>query len=159
MITPLIILTLLIAPWLGYHYLSNEGAKGGIYGLILAFLFFASGHFLATEGMVEMLPDFIPQRRMLVFVTGIWELLLVAGLAFRSTRRLAAKACLTTLVLFFPINIYAAFHSTGMGGHQWGPAYLFIRAPLQAFLIYWTWRFGLRREADIDHYDRYRVVC
>jgi hypothetical protein len=32
-------------------------------------------------------------------------------------------------------GVYAAANSLGMGGHQWGPIYLLIRAPLQLLLI------------------------
>lgn len=144
MITPLIILALLVLPWLGLHLAAQKGAAGGLLGLILAFVFFGLGHFAAPTEMVSMLPDFIPQRRLLVLVTGVWEFVLAAGLIFRRTRLIAAWACLATLVLFFPANIYAAFNSTGMGGHQWGPVYLLVRAPLQIIVIYWTWRFGVR---------------
>lgn len=48
------------------------------------------------------------------------------------------------LLLFLPVNVYAAQNRVGMGGHTWGPGYLLIRVPLQAILASWTWWFAIR---------------
>ena len=117
---------------------------GGVLGLAVGYLFFAFGHFALTDGMIEMLPQFVPFRRELVWVTGVWEMLVAVGLLVPGTRRWAGIACIATLVAFFPANVYAAFSFTGVGDHTTGPGYLLIRTPLQVFLIAWTWFFILR---------------
>ncbi|MEL7028862.1 MAG: hypothetical protein AAGL49_06500 [Pseudomonadota bacterium] len=118
---------------------------GGVLGLALAYLFFGFGHFALTEGMVEMLPPFVPFRRELIWATGIWEIVIAVGLLIPGTRRWAGVASILTLLAFFPANVYAALNFTGLGGHATGPEYLLIRTPLQVFLIAWTWFFVLRR--------------
>ena len=112
--------------------------------MVFAFLFFALGHFVQTEEMIRLLPEFVPLRRELVWLTGIAEIGIALGLAVPATRRLAGAAALVVLVLFFPANIYGALTSADFGGHAQGPAYLLIRVPLQLFLLGWTWRFGWR---------------
>lgn len=144
MITPLIILTLLIGPgllvWLaspsaGIHaWTANKRALG----LALCFVFFGIGHFAQTDGMMAMLPEFVPARRELVWLTGVGEWLVALGLLIVRFRSIAVLAALAMLIGFFPVNVWAAWQETGLGGHQWGLEYLWIRAPLQAVLILWS---------------------
>ncbi len=153
MITPLLMLGILTVPLLIVWRLRRFGLQvglgtAGVVGLVLVFLFTASGHFLSTQAMAEMLPPFVPGRVPLVYLTGLLEIALALGLALPATRRLAGLAAIAILVLFFPANVYAAFAQVGMGGHAWGPVYLLIRAPLQAILIAWTWWFAVRSPAS-----------
>jgi uncharacterized membrane protein len=149
MTTPAIILVLLLLPLGAAHLTQRRSApidlqSGGIAGLVLAFVFFGIGHFARPQEMTEMLPPMIPGRVAIIYATGILEWGLAAGLAFPRTRRAAGWACIAVLVGFFPANIYAAANSIGMGGHQWGPIYLLIRAPLQLLLIVWTYWFAIK---------------
>ena len=37
-----------------------------------------------------------------------------------------------------------------MGGHAWGPSYLFVRVPVQLVIILWAYWFAVRAsEADL----------
>ncbi len=150
MLMPLIIVAIVALPWLLAHLLRLAGfariqpEAAGRAGLVLAFLFFALGHFIQTEEMIRLLPDFVPLRRELVWLTGLAEIGIALGLAVPAMRRLAAGAALAVLVLFFPANVYGALTAADYGGHALGPAYLLVRVPLQLFLLGWTWRFGWR---------------
>jgi len=153
MTTPLLMLAILTAPLLIVWSLRLRGLGvdpgiGGIVGLVLLFLFTASGHFATPQPMAEMLPSFMPWRMPLIYLTGVLEIALALGIALPATRRLAGLAAIATLVVFFPANIYAAVAQVDMGGHAWGPVYLLIRAPLQALLIGWTWWFAVRPAAS-----------
>lgn len=92
-----------------------------------------------------MLPPWVPYRIGFVYVAGVVEIVLAAALLIPHRRRLAAWGCIAVLVAFFPANIYAAIHRVGLGGHQWGPMYLLIRAPLQLLLIGWAYWLVARR--------------
>ncbi|MGX9418014.1 DoxX family protein [Vibrio sp. WJH972] len=145
MVTPLIILFLLSSP-LGiafvYSKLSSNPLnvrKYACWGLAIAFLFFSVGHFVQKEGMVEMLPTWVPFRLELVYLTGVIEFFIGIALFAPRYQSLAAKVAILAFVVFFPANIYAAIHSIGLGGHQWGPIYLLIRGPLQVILISWAY--------------------
>jgi uncharacterized membrane protein len=137
MLTPLIVVLLVFAPLLISRTLSRplDAESALSIGLALAFAFFAMGHFVQTDEMVEMLPAWLPERRSLIYVTGAAEALTALGLLTTRFRHWAALAAGVMLVAFFPANIYAAMNSVSMGGHKWGPAYLLIRIPLQAMLI------------------------
>lgn len=149
MTTPLMMLAILAGPisiaWLlGLIGRTFNLRSAGALGLALVFLFTASGHFIQTDALADMLPTFVPARVPLIYLTGLLEIGLAVGIALPSTRRVAGIGAIITLVLFFPANIYAAMNSIGTGGHQWGPIYLLIRAPLQAILIFWAWWFTVR---------------
>jgi len=145
MITLLIILALLISPLLlAFVHAKVTGKKLDItkytgIGLGIAFIFFSIGHFIKTQGMVEMLPPWVPFRLALVYLTGLLELAVGVALLMPKYRVLAAKIAILIFIAFFPVNVYAALNSVGLGGHQWGPVYLLLRGPLQLILIAWAY--------------------
>lgn len=149
MTTPLIILLLLTTPLVTAYLMTKGRGRPGrtaadwsryaAWGLGAAFAFFCLGHFVQTDGMVAMLPPWVPLRAGLVYATGLLEVAIALALFTPAWRRLGAWAAIAVLVLFFPANVYAAINGVGLGGHQWGPVYLWIRAPLQLVLIGWAY--------------------
>lgn len=151
MTTLFIILFILVSPALvgiGIDRLHNDGGKraltGAALGLSFSYFFFALGHYVKTEGMVEMLPSFVPYRHEIIWLTGLWEIGIAIGLLFQKWRYHAGIASIITLIAFFPANIYAASNAIGLGGHTWGLEYLLVRAPLQLFLIWWSYQFAVK---------------
>ncbi len=145
MTTPIIILLLLTFPLFIAFFVSKarcvelDIGKYSCWGLGIAFIFFSIGHIANTEGMVEMLPMWVPFRLSIIYLTGVLELLIGIALFLPKFQINAAKAAIIVFIVFFPANIYAALNSVGLGGHQWGPVYLLIRFPLQLILIVWTY--------------------
>lgn len=145
MVTPIIILLLLTTPLaiaFAFSKLNNSHVniqKYACWGLGIAFIFFFVGHFIKTSGMVEMLPPWLPLRVELVYLTGIIELAIGITLFMPKYQITAAKFGILAFIVFFPANVYAAMNGIGLGGHQWGPVYLLIRAPLQIILIAWAY--------------------
>ena len=146
MTTPIIILCLLILPLITARVIGGADKMriGGTFGFAFAFAFFGIGHFVQTEAMTQMLPPFAPFPTLMVLATGLLELAIAAALLYPPSRKMAGFVAIAVLIGFFPVNVYAALNHTGMGGHAWGPVYLLIRAPLQAFLIWWSWFFVVR---------------
>lgn len=148
MLTPVLMLLILTLPQLLGSALARlrgreANAAPAAWGLGLLFLFTASGHFLQTQPMVQMLPPWVPAREALVYATGWLEIAIAVAFFVPRWRRAAAWLAAAVLVAFFPANIYAAFQQVPMGGHAWGPVYLLVRAPLQLFILWWIWRFVL----------------
>lgn len=149
MLTPALMLMILTGPYLGARLLARRGWRvdadaSAAWGAGLLFLFTASGHFVQTEAMVQMLPAWVPAREALVHATGVLELVIAAALWHARWRRAGAWAAVFVLVAFFPANIHAAFQHVPLGGHAWGPIYLWVRGPLQLFIIGWIWTRILR---------------
>lgn len=150
MTTPIIILILLTSPLVVAFLISKIRGielninKYALWGLGFAFIFFSIGHVVKTEGMVEMLPPWVPFRLPIIYLTGLLEIIIGIALFLPKIQVHAAKAAIIVFVVFFPANIYAALNSTGLGGHQWGPVYLLIRLPLQLILIAWAYFLGIK---------------
>lgn len=149
MSTPFLMLLILTLPWLTHRAWARwreraPSPSAAAWGSGLLFLFTASGHFVQTGPMVQMLPPFVPAREMLVYASGVLEIVIALGFFSSRWRRAAAWAALAVLVGFFPANIYAAFEHVPMGGHAWGPVYLLVRAPLQLAILGWIWFLVLR---------------
>jgi uncharacterized membrane protein len=116
--------------------------QSAVLAMSAMFIFTATAHFIYTEGMIGMLPEFIPCRKQIVFATGLLEIQFAVGLVFRKTRRTAAWCAVVFLVLILPANIYAAMNEvdfTDPSTKGPGAAYLWFRIPLQIFFIAWIY--------------------
>lgn len=120
----------------------------GRIALAAMFLFTGVSHFLLDDGMVQMLPEFVPLRYSIVYVTGIVELLFAVGLLLPKYSRLTGILAIVFLICVFPSNVYAALNSVDFGGHINGPIYLLFRVPLQIFLIGWSWIMAVRQPTE-----------
>jgi uncharacterized membrane protein len=149
MLTPVLMLLILTTPYLLARLVERQGRPVDVnasaaWGAGLLFLFTASGHFIQTAAMVQMLPAWVPGREPLVYATGVLELAIAVAL-FRARWRIeGAWAAVLALIVFFPANIHAALEHVPFGGHAWGPIYLVVRGPLQLFIIGWIWARILR---------------
>lgn len=145
MLTPIIILCLLSLPLLIAFLISRlrdielNIHKYACLGLGITFIFFFIGHIVKTDEMIQMLPVWLPMRTVIIYITGILELVVGIALFIPRIQIAASKLAILIFIAFFPANVYAALNSIGVGGHQWGPVYLFIRTPLQIILIAWTY--------------------
>ncbi len=118
----------------------------GNIGMAAMLLFTAIGHFAFAQGMVMMLPDFIPFKKEVVYLTGVIEAAAVVGLLIGSLREMTAILLIVFFVLILPANINAALKSVDyQKGTNEGPGvnYLWFRVPLQLFFIAWVAYFGL----------------
>jgi len=105
-------------------------------------LFTALGHFLFTEGMSKMIPNFIPLKPTLVLVTGVLEIILAIGLLLPDYKKTTAWILIFFLLLMLPANIKASLenlnYQTGTYDGK-GLPYLWFRVPLQVLFIAWIY--------------------
>lgn len=139
-----IILAVVCGPAIVFKLLGRDVSTGGAIGMGLAFLMFGAGHFVATEPMMLLFPEWVPLKREIVWVTGVMELVAGVALFLSKYRKAAGWAVIAMLVCFLPANIYGALAQVPVAGHEGGWSYLAIRIPLQAFLIWWAWRFAAK---------------
>jgi len=145
---------LLVGPWIFVRYAGLRSpfspAAAGRIGITLLFVVTGCAHFTMTDGMVTMLPAWVPARPMLVYATGVLEI--GAGLAVLvpSLRRAVGLLLIVMLALFLPFNVYAAAHRVGPGGHVLGPPYLLLRVPLQLLFLVWVWAFAFVPQEDTE---------
>ncbi len=105
------------------------------------------GHFVFTQGMIMMMPDLIPFKKELVYITGILEICAAFGLLVFRFQHMTAWLLIIFFLLILPANIHAALnHIDLQTGNDTGPGpdYLWFRIPLQVFFIAWVYFFGIR---------------
>lgn len=152
MLTPILLVLLLLLPvWIDKGLVQlgvkrDRSDAAAPLGMSLLFLFAASNHFFMTEAIAQMLPAAFPWRVGLIQLTGVLELAVAIGLLIPGARLMAAFAAVSLLIIFFPANVYAAFQRVPVGGHELGPEYLLLRAPVQLILIAWIWRYARNQE-------------
>jgi len=97
------------------------------------------GHFAITDAYMRIVPPVLPWPRMLVYLSGVCEVLGGLGLLYLPTRRWAAWGLVGLLVAVFPANVYMLH--IGYGAPAW---VLWLRLPLQVPLILWAWAYTRR---------------
>src|SRR5262245_52720696 len=143
-----VILTLLLLPYWALIPAHVSGPLRGRIGVALVFGFTSAGHFIKTSAMTQMLPNWLPARVPLVYITGVFELLAAVAILISSLSRPTGIVLCIFLLLILPSNVYAAFQRVDFGGHAAGPVYLVVRVPLQLFLIGWIYWFAVRSQGN-----------
>jgi uncharacterized membrane protein len=121
-------------------------ALAGNIAMAAMLVFTAIGHFVFWQGMVMMVPQMFPAKKMLVYLTGVLEILFAIGLCITATRRLSADLLILFFLIVLPANINSAQKSVDYQKASFdgkGMGYLWLRIPLQIIFIFWTAYFGI----------------
>ncbi len=104
-------------------------------------VFTAMGHFAFTKGMAAMIPEFVLFKTSVVYLSGIFEILLALGLLLRNYKTAVGWVVIVFFILMLPANIKAAIINLNyQTGELNGPglSYLWFRIPLQILFIAWV---------------------
>jgi len=120
-------------------------------GLTCVFLWFFLGgiaHFALTDTEMRIMPPYIPLPRLMVLVSGVFELLGAAGLLIRSTRRLAGFGLIALTIAVTPANIYMLQRADLFQVPYWA---LVVRLPVQmALLALIAWSAGIPSRPQVS---------
>jgi len=111
-------------------------------------IFTGAAHFINTDLMVAMLPEFIPLKRETVLFTGFLEIVASVGLIWDKTSKITSILLILFFVLILPANIKGSINQVQLGGMVQGAEYLYFRIPLQLLFIAWVYYFGIRKNID-----------
>src|ERR1041384_6513622 len=124
-------LLLLFVPWLAFRAAGALGVRrlagwpsSAAHALALMLVFTGAAHFApdsltvmpSHDDLTAMVPPFVPAPDLMVYATGVLELLGAAGLVLRATRRLAGWCLALLFVALIPANIYAATGGIALNG-------------------------------------------
>jgi len=113
--------------------------------LAIMLIFTGIAHFARTENMIQMLPEFIPFKMEIVYVTGILEISAAIGLLIQKLSKLTSILLIIFFLAILPANIIGSIKQVSLGGMEKGISYLYFRIPLQMLFIYWTYYFGIKK--------------
>lgn len=120
----------------------------GNLGMCCMLCFTALGHFLFPKGMAMMLPQGVPLKTEMIYVTGVMEIIMGILLMVPSLREKTGIILIIFFVLIFPANIYAAVKHVNLEKATYdgpGLAYLWTRVPEQLLFIAWVYFFAVKR--------------
>jgi uncharacterized membrane protein len=139
------VLIVLLAAWLVFRAIGAAGVHvlaswqySALYALTVMFVFTATAHFNKMKhDLAKMIPSSFPCPLLIVYVTGVLELLGAAGLALPQFRRLAGICLIALLVGMFIANVNAAQRGVTLRGKP--PTSLWLRAPMQILFVALLW--------------------
>jgi uncharacterized membrane protein len=123
---------------------------------LLSLLFVGVGclHFLQPQPFVRIVPQFLPVPLLLVWISGIVEVLGGIGLLIPKWRRRAGLSLIVLLICVFPANVNMAVKHIYIGWLN-NDYMLWTRLPLQILLIAWVeWARHPRFSADTTKVER-----
>jgi uncharacterized membrane protein len=108
---------------------------------LVAIFTLASGvlHFVVPGEYARMVPTWLPAPVLLVYISGVAEILGSLGLLLKSTRKWAAWGLILLYIAIFPANVNMAIHNISPTKFHMGLWQLWLRLPLQAVLIAIAW--------------------
>ena len=106
---------------------------------ILTALFLVSGllHLFNPAAFEWLMPPWLPQHTLLIYVSGVFELACAVGLFLK--QRWAGWLSAAVLLAVWPANIWFALSVSG-SGEFWLVLVAWLRLPLQLPLIYFAWK-------------------
>jgi uncharacterized membrane protein len=93
-------------------------------------------HFTNKGFYRPFMPKFLPAPDLLIYLSGVAEILLGIGVLFPQTRGLALWGIIAMLIVFLIVHINMLFPANSLGISAW---ILWLRIPLQFLLIYWAY--------------------
>ncbi len=107
---------------------------------LLAVLMIIAGflHFAIPTPFIKIVPGFLPYPAALVYISGVFEILLGIGLFFPATRWISAWGLVALFIAVYPANLNMAFNHiklTGIPDSWWLHGF---RLPFQFVLIAWA---------------------
>lgn len=113
---------------------------------LIAAIFIAAGilHFVKPAAYVAIMPRWLPAPLVLVYVSGVFQILGGLGVLPPVTRQLAGWGLIALLVAIFPANVQMLLDARASQASLGWQAALMGRLPLQALLIAWVYFAAVR---------------
>jgi len=94
-------------------------------------------HFLKPEFFVPYVPQFLPFKMEIVYVSGVFEVLFGVLLFFKKYAKITTWGIFVLLLLFLPIHIWDVISETPVIGSKTAA---WIRLPIQFLLLFLIWK-------------------
>ena len=105
----------------------------------VSFILAGINHFLNTEFYLKIMPTYLPFHLFLVYLSGVFEIILGALFLIPKFSRFAAWGFILLLIAIFPANIFMAMNTELFP--EFNPLLIWLRLPLQFLLIFWIYQF------------------
>ncbi|MFI0430020.1 hypothetical protein [Mariniflexile sp. HMF6888] len=106
---------------------------------IMATLYIAAGinHFIKPKMYLRIMPIYLPNHKLLVFLSGIAEIFLGIMLCIPLVKNISLVFIIIMLIVFLLVHFYMLSNKKASAGlPKW---LLLLRIPIQFLLIYWAY--------------------
>ena len=94
-------------------------------------------HFIKPKVYIRIMPPYLPNHKVLVYLSGIAEIVLGLALCVPALQTLAVYGIIAMLAVFLLVHFHMLSDEKASGGlPKW---LLILRIPLQFGLMYWAW--------------------
>jgi len=117
-----------------------------VFKYLLGLLLIIGGiaHFTMTGFYVNTLPDYLPFHEMIVYISGVVEILLGVLLVIPKTTKKAAVGIIILFIAIFPANVNMYLNHENFP--DMSETSLLIRLPIQLVLIAWAYIYARKRD-------------
>jgi uncharacterized membrane protein len=105
----------------------------------VAFILAGANHFINPDFYVKIMPPYLPWHLFLVYLSGVFEIVLGIMLLIPKTQKLAAWGLILLLIAVFPANIHMAMNTELYP--DLNPTLIYLRLPLQFVAMAWAYWF------------------
>ncbi|MDY8137883.1 MauE/DoxX family redox-associated membrane protein [Aquimarina sp. 2201CG5-10] len=108
---------------------------------ILSAIFCIAGvfHFIRPKAFMRIMPLYLPNHKLLVYLSGLVEIIVGIGVLFNYTRAFSIWAIIIMLFLFFPVHVHMLVNKkASLNLHK---SILIFRLLFQFVLIYWAYQY------------------
>ena len=96
-------------------------------------------HFIKPKAFMRVMPRYLPNHRLLVYLSGVAEIVCGGALLMPSLKVYAVYGILIMLTLFLAVHFYMLSGKKASAGFpKW---LLIIRVPIQFLLMYWAYTY------------------
>ncbi|WP_299779847.1 MauE/DoxX family redox-associated membrane protein [uncultured Formosa sp.] len=106
---------------------------------LLSFLYVVAGilHFVKPNTYLKIMPNYLPNPKLLVALSGIFEIALGICLCISTLKSIAIYGIIAMLLVFLLVHFYMLKNEkNGAGVPKW---ILILRIPIQFILMYWAY--------------------
>ncbi len=115
-----------------------------LYLLFAIFAFLGATHFVVPTSFQRIVPDWVPNAKWAVILSGLAEIAGAIGLLIPATRQTAGWCLIALLIAVFPANIHMLQLSRDAHDSALHVALLWLRLPFQPLLVWWIWQAAIR---------------
>lgn len=101
----------------------------------IGFSFAGVMHFVRSEGFEAIVPNYLPFKKAIVWITGVMEIIFGIMLIIKKPNNVTKKIIEWFLIAVFPANVYMAQKNIPLNGRTLPKSVLWGRLPLQYVMI------------------------
>ncbi len=106
------------------------------YAMSIGYVTVGLGHFTNTSFFLKIMPPYLPYHTELVYISGLFEIILGLGLLFKSLKKWVGWGLIFLLIAVYPANIYLAFNKAPQEAINITPFLAsWVRLPMQFIFI------------------------